>query len=110
MEYGLAKKVDIYDFEAQEQSAVIARPSAWYEASLWQANHKGDGTPEEVHGVMGTYVWAYFAIRQAKQLDRYGLPDKIESDTIIKMMDRMTVHIDDLEDEDMIPLAKQRKK
>lgn len=104
MKYGLAKKIDVYNFETNKRDTIIARPSAWHEAALWGANHKGEAD-EAVSGVESTYTWAYFAIKQAGKLDEYGLPGKLDRKAILSMMDTMTVYMEDLEDGDL-PLAK----
>lgn len=104
MKYGLAKKVDLYNFNTGVRETIIARPGAWHEAALWGANHKGEAD-EAVSGVESTYAWAYFAIKQAGKLDEYGLPAKLDRKAILAMMDTMTVYMEDLEDGDL-PLAK----
>lgn len=103
MKYLLARKIDIYNFASGEHSTVIARPSAWHEASLWGANHKHEA-PEEVAGVESTYTWVYFALKQNGMLEKHGLSDKFDRNVLMDMMDTMAVYMDELEDSD-IPLA-----
>lgn len=105
--YGLARKFDIFDFETGETSAVIARPSAWYQAALYEDSHKDDDVPDAVSGTLGVYVWAYFAIKCAGLLDKYGLPDEIAPESVLGMMDRYAVSVGAIGEGD-VPLASRR--
>lgn len=104
MNFGLAKKVEVYNFDTQKGETIIARPSAWHEAALWGANHKGE-VEDAVEGVHSTYTWAYFALKHAGKLKDYGLPEKLDRKVIAAMIDTMSVYLADLTDED-VPLVR----
>lgn len=107
--YGLARKFEIFDFDTGESKTVIARPSAWYQAALYEDSHRDEDVPDSVSGTIGVYVWAYFAIKCNGMLGEYCLPEELDRDVLLVMMDRFAVNIETLGDEDA-PLAFRRVK
>lgn len=105
MDYGLARKVSVYSFDKGEGETLIARPSAWHEATLWQSAHKAD-IDDEVAGVFSVYTWAYFGIKQNGLCAKYGLPEKYDQKVFAKMLGSLSVSIDPVKDGDLAPLAK----
>lgn len=107
--YGLARKFEIFDFETGESETVFARPSAWYQAALYEDSHKDEDVPDSISGTLSVYVWAYFALKGSGLLEKYGLPDEPSFHAVLTMMDRLVVNIGAIGDED-VPLATRRAK
>lgn len=100
MNFGLARKFEIYDFDKNERHTIIARPSAWHAALLWQDSHK-DTIPKDMETVYSVYIWFYFAVKVAGLLEQYDLPGALTNDVILEMLERYSVSSGDVTDEDL---------
>lgn len=98
--FGLARKFEIYDFDANERTTVIARPSAWHAAMLFQeANEKA--IPENMGNPYSVYIWGYYAIKHAGLTKKYDLPKELTVEDVPKMMERYAFVSDEVTEKDL---------
>lgn len=98
--FGLARKFEIYDFDANERTKVIARPSAWHAAILFQEAHE-DAIPETMANPYSVYIWGYYAIKHAGLAKKYDLPKELTIEDIPKMMERYAFVSEDVSEDDL---------
>ncbi len=100
--YGVARNMKVYDFDTGEESEHVARPSAWTKASIWTEDNEiktdaGNDVPDAVEGVMSSYVWLYFALEREGLLSKYNLPETLTQETVMQMMDRFSVEVEEIQ-------------
>lgn len=101
MNYGLARKLDIYSVEEQKGETIITSAGDWSRADRWCREHiEEDGTRA---GLLQTYCWAWFALLRKKKLAEYGISSELTMETLEEMFDIVTVYIDEIE-ADSLPL------
>lgn len=98
--FGLARKFDIYDFDTNERTKIIARPSAWHAAMLFQEAHE-NAIPDSMANPYSVYIWGYYAIKHAGLTKKYDLPKELTVEDIPKMMERYAFVSDDVTEKDL---------
>lgn len=104
LKYGLARTVDIYNIETQEGGQIIASTGDYLQAHLW-LNKNLKSEDEEMRDILQAYAWAYFAAKRNGDIDRFGLPQKLEKkDDLFDMANVCTVYLEPIQ-EGTLPLA-----
>lgn len=105
MKYGMAFRVEMYDFEREQAVEAITTPGDYIRLCNWADEHlAGSAGSETVSNLRRNYAAAWFALRRLGRLEELGLPEELTVEAVDAMADRLTVYVADLED-DELPLA-----